>query len=67
MREFKVCASSMSATYNAGRYIAESAEEACDMAREKYRNSSLGRMARDVMAFRFYTVDQFDFERAVPE
>jgi hypothetical protein len=62
MREFKVRASSMSATYNAGRFVAESAEEACRMAREEYAKSPLGRQMKDAGAFRFYTVDKFPHE-----
>lgn len=64
MREFKVRASSMSASYNAGVHVAESPREACEKAREWYRNSSLGRQLRDVMAFDFYVVDRFDYEEA---
>ena len=44
----------MRGTYNAGRFCAESIEEAIEMAREAYRNSSLGRTLKDVGAFRFY-------------
>ena len=62
MREYKVMCSSMIATYSAGRYIASSPEEACEMAREEYRNSSLGRQLKDVGAFRFYTVSKFPYE-----
>jgi len=63
MKEYKIRASSMSASYNAGRYTAESPAEACEMARQHYADSALGRALRDVGAFRFYTVDKFDFER----
>lgn len=62
MREYKVRASNMSATYNAGRFIAESPAEACEMARASYANSSLGRTMRDVGAFRFFVVDRFPHE-----
>jgi hypothetical protein len=60
--EFKVCASSMIATYNAGKWLAESEEEAIEMAQQDYRNSPLGQMLKDVNGFRFYIVDQFDYE-----
>jgi hypothetical protein len=52
------------ATYNAGRFVANSPEEACEMAREDYRRSSLGRSLKDAGAFRFFTVDKFDYEEA---
>jgi hypothetical protein len=61
-REYKVMASNMSATYSAGRFIASSAKEACQMAREKYASSSLGRALKDAGAFRFYTVSKFPHE-----
>ena len=62
MREYKVRASNMSATYNAGRFMAHSSKEACEMARNEYAESSLGRMCKDVGAFHFYTVDKFPHE-----
>lgn len=62
MKEYKVRASSFSASYNAGRFCAESPEEACERAKEDYRNSALGRHAKDVGAFRFYVVDKFPHE-----
>jgi hypothetical protein len=52
----------MSATYNAGVFVAESAQEACDMARDSYARSPLGRQLRDVGAFHFFTVDRFPHE-----
>lgn len=61
-REYKVRASSLSATYNAGRFIAESPAEACEMARRDYANSPTGRALKDSRSFRFYTVDQFPHE-----
>ncbi len=54
MREYLIKASNMSATYTAGRFCANSAEEAKEMAREKYRNSILGRELKDTGAFRFW-------------
>jgi len=63
MKEYKVMCSNMSATYSAGRFVASSPEEACEMARDAYRNSSVGRTMKDVGAFRFYTVSQFPYER----
>jgi hypothetical protein len=62
MREFKVRASSMRASYNAGRFMANSAAEACDMARADYAKSATGRELKDVGSFRFYTVDRFSHE-----
>lgn len=53
----------MTASYNAGIWTANSAAEACEMAREDYRNSMAGRTLNDVGAFRFYTVDKFDHEK----
>ena len=62
MREYKVMASNSHATYTAGRHCAASAADACDMAREAYRNSMGGRELKDVAAFRFYVVDRFPHE-----
>lgn len=62
-KEFKVMASSFIGTYTAGRFVAESAEDAIDQARQKYRDSQLGRTMQDVGAFRFYTVSEFPHER----
>ena len=56
MKQYKVMASSMIATYNAGTFTAKSAADAIEMAREKYRNSPLGRQLKDVGSFNFYTV-----------
>lgn len=61
-REYRVQASSLTATYNAGRFVAESPEQACRMAREEYGRSATGRMLKDAGAFRFYTVDRFTHE-----
>ena len=46
----------MTATYDAGRFVANSAREACEMAKRAYANSPLGRQLKDVGAFRFYTI-----------
>jgi hypothetical protein len=54
MREYLIKASNMSATYTAGRYCANSPQEACAMAREDYRNSAMGRQFKDTAAFRFW-------------
>ena len=62
LKTYKVKASNFSASYNAGTFQDESPEEACEMAREAYRNSTLGRAMKDVNAFRFYVVSKFDFE-----
>jgi hypothetical protein len=62
MREFKVRASSMTGTYNAGRYIADTAAEACELARQDYARSDMGRTMKDARAFHFYTVDKFPHE-----
>lgn len=53
-REYLVKASSLHATYTAGRFCATSPEEATDMAQTAYCNSSLGRALKDTGAFRFW-------------
>jgi hypothetical protein len=60
MREYCVKASTMSGTYNAGRFVASSPEEAKEMAREAYRNSPIGREFKDVGAFRFWIATDFN-------
>ena len=57
MKQYKVMASSMTATYSAGKFMAKSAHDAIEMARENYRCSQLGQTLKDVGSFRFYTVD----------
>ena len=57
MKEFKVMASNMYATYRAGAFIASSPSEAIEMAKENYRRSA-GYM-NDVGAFRFYVVSEW--------
>ena len=54
MKLYHVSASSLTATYSAGKFIAESPEEAKQKAKDRYRNSSLGRTLKDVGAFHFY-------------
>lgn len=54
MREFIIGASSLHATYSAGRFVAASRQDAIRQAREAYARSSLGRQLGDVNAFRFY-------------
>mgnify|MGYP001614680694 FL=1 len=61
MKEYRVMASSMDATYTAGRFVAKSAQEACQMARDEYHRR-LGRILKDTGAFRFYTVSKFQHE-----
>lgn len=61
-KEYRVKASHIGGTYNAGKFIAETPQEACEMAREKYRRSDLGRTLKDVNSFHFYVVDKFDYE-----
>jgi hypothetical protein len=51
---WRVKASNLYATYTAGVYVTDTAEEACEMARNDYRDSPLGRACKDVRAFRFY-------------
>lgn len=63
LREYKVMASSMTATYTAGRWCAESPQQACEMARRDYQNSRLGMALKDAGGFRFYVVDKFPHER----
>lgn len=62
MKQYKVMASSMTATYSAGIFVANSKDEAIEAAKDNYRNSSLGRQLKDVGSFRFYTVDKFPYE-----
>lgn len=62
MKEYKVMASSMSGTYSAGRFVAESDEHACELARNEY-HKKLGRALKDTGSFRFYTVSKFPHER----
>ena len=57
MKQYTIMASSMTATYSAGKFMAKSAQEAIEMARENYRRSQLGQTLKDVGSFRFYTVD----------
>jgi len=59
MKEYKVMASSMTATYRAGRFVANSKEEAIRMAQDDYRKSELGRTLKDCGAFRFYVVSDW--------
>jgi hypothetical protein len=61
-QEYKVMASSMRATYTAGRWIADSPQEACDMARRHYK-----KLWSDIGSFRFYTVSSFPYERKEKE
>ena len=62
MKEYKIMASSMTGTYTAGRHIANSPAEACEMARIAYRDSSLGRCLKDAGAYHFYVVQKFPYE-----
>lgn len=54
MRPYLVKCSNTSATYTAGTYVAESAQDAMEMAREAYRVSPVGRRFQDTGAFRFW-------------
>ena len=54
MKLYRVGASNMNATYNAGSFVADSPEEAKEKAREAYRNSPMGRQFKDVGGFRFF-------------
>lgn len=54
MREYLVKASNFNATYTAGRFVADSPQDAIDQARDSYRRSPLGRSLNDVGGFRFY-------------
>jgi hypothetical protein len=58
MKLFTVGAANMSASYEAGRFVAESKEEAIEKARTRYATSSLGRQLNDAGAFRFYVTDE---------
>jgi hypothetical protein len=53
---WRVKAANMSATYTAGVYLADTAAEACELARDNYRDSALGRTLKDTGAFRFWAV-----------
>jgi len=54
MKLYTVKANSFSGVYNAGRYVADSPEEAKRKAAEDYRSSPLGRTQKDVGAFHFF-------------
>ena len=58
MKVYSVSASSLSGTYTAGRFVAESKADAIDKARERYRRSNLGYHMNDIAAFRFYITDE---------
>lgn len=62
MREFYVGAANFHGTYKAGRYVAETAQDAIDQARRDYANSPLGRSLHDVGAFRFF-IEESDDDR----
>jgi hypothetical protein len=57
-RRRKVMAANFHGTYNAGTYETESDTEAIELARERYRSSSLGRGLKDVGAFRFWVAER---------
>jgi len=54
MKNYLVKCSNFYATYSAGKYQAESEQEAIEKARREYADSSLGRMLKDVGAFSFW-------------
>jgi hypothetical protein len=58
MKVYAIGASSMTATYSAGKFVADSAEEAIEKAKENYRKSPVGRDFKDVGAFRFYVTTE---------
>ena len=58
MRSFTVMASNANATYTAGDFCAETAAEACELARESYARSNANRELKDVGSFRFFTVSE---------
>jgi hypothetical protein len=49
MPKYKIQASSLTATYSAGTFTADSSNEACEMAKKDYMNSPLGRALKDVV------------------
>lgn len=53
-RERLVKASSLSATYSAGRFESDSDTDAIEQAKDTYNNSALGRQLKDIGAFRFW-------------
>jgi len=58
MTLYTVKANSFSGVYTAGKYVANSPEEAKQKAAEDYRNSSLGRQLKDVNAFHFFITSE---------
>lgn len=54
----KVRASSMTATYDAGSFVSDTDQEACELARERYANSPLGRQLKDAWGYRYYVTDR---------
>ena len=58
MREFRVRAANFYATYNAGRYVAESAENAIEQAKQEGR-----RAGTHPGEFKFFVVDKFPDEK----
>jgi len=57
MKLYTVRASSLTATYTAGRYEATSKADAIEQARNAYRDGPTGRALGDCAAFRFYVTD----------
>lgn len=53
-----VGASTMVGTYNAGAFVTDTDAEACELARERYANSELGRAMKDAYAFTYYVTDR---------
>lgn len=54
MRQYLVKASNLHATYTAGRFVADSPQDAIEQARDEYRRSPLGRSLNDIGGFRFW-------------
>jgi len=63
-REYKVCCSILNKIYAAGRAIADSPEEACEIVRKDHARFPLERSLKDAGGFRFFTVDKFPYEKA---
>ena len=57
-RPYLVKASSPTATYRAGTFEANSPEDACELARDRYARSGLGRAMGDADAFRYFVAGE---------
>lgn len=58
MKEYLVGAANFHATYTAGRFIANSPQEAIEKAKEDYKKSGIGRALKDISSFRFFIMTE---------